>query len=213
MLASQSALREGVLYDILGRASEHDPRDASIQALGERYDVDAEQAARVEETALALFDQVAAAWQLNGDDRRLLAWAARIHEIGLAVAHSQYHQHGAYLTEHSDIAGFSRTEQQFIAALLRNQRRGLHMGSIEALGDRLAGAALHCALLLRLSVLLHRSHDRAKIPLHSLQANGRGLRLTVAADWLAANPLTQADLATERDYLGNNQIDLAVASG
>ena len=201
MQVSDNALREGALYDILGRGSEHDPRDASIRALTERYDVDHEQADRVEETALALFDQVAKTWQLDADDRRLLGWAARIHEIGLAVAHSQYHQHGAYLIEHSDIAGFSRTEQQFIAALVRNQRRGLHMASIESLTDRLAVAALHCAQLLRLSVLLHRSHDRENIPLSRLQASDGRLLLTVSGEWLAAHALTQADLATEVDYL------------
>ena len=212
MQVSDNALREGALYDILGRGSEHDPRDASIRALAERYDVDNEQAGRVEETALALFDQVAAAWQLNGDDRRLLGWAAQLHEVGLAVAHSQYHQHGAYLIEHSDIAGFSRTEQQFIAALLRNQRRGLHMASIEALSDRLATAALHCAQLLRLSVLLHRSHDRKKIPLTRLLAGDGQLRLTLSGEWLAAHPLTQADLATEIDYLKDNDQVLKLVS-
>ena len=200
MLASENALREGVLYDIVGRGGESDPRDASILALGDRYAVDREQATRVEQTALTLFDQVADGWQLDEDDRHGLAWAARVHEIGLAIAHSQHHQHGAYLVENSDIAGFSNTEQQFIAALVRNQRRGLHMKSIEALPDRLAGSALRCALLLRLSVLLHRSHDGAAIPLFRLQANGE-LTLRLSKQWLKAHPLTQADLDTEIEML------------
>jgi exopolyphosphatase/guanosine-5'-triphosphate,3'-diphosphate pyrophosphatase len=212
MQVSDNALREGALYDILGRGSEHDPRDASILALTERYAVDLVQASRVEHTALTLFDQVATTWQLDADDRRLLGWASRIHEIGLAVAHSQYHQHGAYLIEHSDIAGFSRTEQQFISALVRNQRRGLNMASIETLTDRLATAAVHCALLLRLSVLLHRSHDRDEIPLCRLQATGEQMRLTISGEWLAAHPLTQADLATEVDYLKENGRSLVIAT-
>ncbi len=189
-----------MLYDIVGRGGESDPRDASILALGDRYAVDREQATRVEQTALTLFDQVADGWQLDEDDRHGLAWAARVHEIGLAIAHSQHHQHGAYLVENSDIAGFSNTEQQFIAALVRNQRRGLHMKSIEALPDRLAGSALRCALLLRLSVLLHRSHDGAAIPLFRLQANGE-LTLRLSKQWLKAHPLTQADLDTEIEML------------
>ena len=201
MLVSDHALREGVLYDILGRGTGQDPRDSSIRALSERYDVDRDHAARIEETALALFDQVARKWKLNDDDRRLLAWAARVHEIGLAVAHSQYHQHGAYLIEHSDIAGFSRTEQQLIAALVRNQRRALHLPSIKALTDRLAGAALHCAQLLRLSVLLHRSHDTQQIPITRLKAENGRLELSLPGHWLLAHPLTQADLATEAEYL------------
>ncbi len=201
MLVSDNALREGVLYDIIGRGSEHDPRDASILALCERYGVDKDQASRVEATALALFDQVAEDWTLDADDRRLLAWAARIHEIGLVIAHSQYHQHGAYLVEHSDIAGFSRTEQQFIAALVRNQRRGINKPSLDALPDRLADAALRCALLLRLSVLLHRSHDRTPIPRHDLTPRPGGLTLALSRQWLDAHPLTEADLDSERDHL------------
>ncbi len=212
MQVSDYALREGALYDILGRGGEHDPRDASILALSERYGADSEQAARVEHTALALFDQVADAWSLNADDRRLLAWAARIHEIGLAVAHSQYHQHGAYLVEHSDIAGFSRSEQQFLAALVRNQRRGLNLDIIEALPDRQAEAALHCAQLLRLSVLLHRSHAREPIPLGRLRAGDGALKLELPGAWLVSHPLTQADLATEIDYLREKERKLEIAA-
>ena len=212
MQVSDNALREGVLFDILGRGSEHDPRDGSISALAERYDVDRKQASRVEKTALALFDQLATPWQLNADDRRLLSWAARIHEIGLAVAHSQYHQHGAYLIEHSDIAGFSRTEQQFISALVRNQRRGLDMASIDSLTGRLATAAMHCAQLLRLSVLLHRSHDREAIPLTQLRTSAGQLKLTLSKAWLAAHPLTLADLATEAEYLREIGRSLEIAT-
>jgi exopolyphosphatase/guanosine-5'-triphosphate,3'-diphosphate pyrophosphatase len=212
MQVSDYALREGALYDILGRGSEHDPRDASILALVERYGVDTEQSSRVERTALALFDQVADAWNLHADDRRLLAWAARIHEIGLAIAHSQYHQHGAYLVEHSDIAGFSRSEQQFLAALVRNQRRGLDLESIESLPDRQAEAALHCAQLLRLSVLLHRSHSREDIPWERLYASNGLLRLELPEQWLEAHPLTQADLETEVDYLREKQRTLEVTT-
>src|SRR3546814_5759878 len=88
----------------------------------QRYGVDGEQAQRVEASALDLFDQVAAGWDLGDDERRMLAWAARIHEIGLAIAHSQHHVHGAYLIEHSDIAGFSRQEQKMLSVLIRCQR-------------------------------------------------------------------------------------------
>jgi exopolyphosphatase/guanosine-5'-triphosphate,3'-diphosphate pyrophosphatase len=213
MQVSDYALREGALYDILGRGGEHDPRDASIRALVERYAADTEQAMRVERTALALFDQVAEAWKLDADDRRLLAWAARIHEIGLAIAHSQYHQHGAYLVEHSDIAGFSRSEQQFLAALVRNQRRGLNMESFDALPDRQAAAALHCAQLLRLSVLLHRSHSREDIPFGKLKASDGKLQLRLPKDWLDAHPLSAADLATEVEYLHDKdrQLELEYA--
>ena len=207
------ALREGVLYDIIGRGSERDPRDASILAMGKRYGIDRAQSARVESTALKLFDQVAETWTLDADDRRELAWAARIHELGLAIAHSQYHQHGAYVVEYSDIAGFSKTEQQFLAALVRNQRRGLSTGSFEALPDRLAKAALRCALLLRLAVLLHRSHDKEPIPVTVLRVDGSEMSLRLSKRWLEAHPLTRADLDTEADYLRDIDCKLNVKTG
>ena len=160
MHISDDALREGVLYDMIGRRSERDPREASIQALCSRYAVDMPQADRVEKTALKLFDDVAEDWLLDSEEFRLLGWAARLHEMGLAIAHSQYHTHGAYLIEHSDAAGFSKTEQQFMAALIRNQRRGFNNKSIQALPSRLAQSAQRCAILLRIAVLLHRGHER-----------------------------------------------------
>lgn len=213
MHISDYALREGVLFDLLGRASDTDAREASIRALSHRYGVDTEQAARVEATALHLFDQVETSLNLEIDDRRLLSWAAQVHELGLAIAHSQYHQHGAYLLEHSDIAGFSRTEQQSLAAVVRNQRRGVHLPSFEKLPDRLAPNALRCALILRLAVLLHRGHDREALPEMQLRLDGpTAATLALPKAWLDAHPLTRADLESERDYLLEIDRKLALQS-
>ncbi len=202
MHISDYALREGVLFDLLGRANDTDARELSIRALSSRYGVDTEQAARVEATALQLFDQVEGELQLDAGDRRLLSWAAQVHELGLAIAHSQYHQHGAYVLEHSDIAGFSRTEQQSLAAVVRNQRRGVHLPSFEKLPDRLAPNALRCALILRLAVLLHRGHDREPLPQIQLSLDSlTSATLALPKAWLDAHPLTRADLDSEREYL------------
>ncbi|MFY2764469.1 exopolyphosphatase [Arenimonas sp. MALMAid1274] len=202
MHISDYALREGVLFDLVGRASETDPRDGSIRALCDRYGVDVDQAARVEATAMALFEQVEGPLALEPGDRRLLSWAAQVHELGLAIAHSQYHQHGAYVLEHSDIAGFSRTEQQSLAAVVRNQRRGVHLPSFEKLPDRLVPNVLRCALILRLAVLFHRGHDRDPLPDMQLRLDSaNAATLTLPRAWLEAHPLTRADLDSEREYL------------
>jgi exopolyphosphatase/guanosine-5'-triphosphate,3'-diphosphate pyrophosphatase len=210
MQSSKSALREGVLQDMLGRASDRDPRDASVDALMERYGVDREQAAQVECAALALFDQVAADWKLDSDWRRMLAWAARIHEIGLAIAHSQHHVHGAYLIGNSDIAGFSQPEQQMLSALVRCQRRGISMTTIEALPERLVLPSLRGALLLRLSVLLHRGHDRDALPAIKLVVDAKELRLRLPGHWLDTHPLTRADLDSECEELAEIGYDLEI---
>ncbi len=213
MQVSKTAMREGVLYDMIGRASDADPRDASIRALAERYAVDTAQAERVERTALMLFDQVAEHWALGEEERRMLAWAARIHELGLAIAHSQHHVHGAYLIEHSDIAGFSKQEQQVLAALVRCQRRGIPGTVLDALPDRLALGALRCVILLRLAVLLHRSHDPAPLPPMQFVADTREIELRLPKRWLDAHPLTRADLDTEREHLADIGFRLGVKAG
>jgi exopolyphosphatase/guanosine-5'-triphosphate,3'-diphosphate pyrophosphatase len=213
MQVCETAMREGVLYDMLGRAQHRDPRDASIAALAQRYGIDVEHAARIEATALALFDQVAEAWGLDGDEERMLGWAARVHEIGLAIAHSQHHVHGAYLIEHSDIAGFSRQEQQLLAALVRCQRRSISTSAIAALPERQTQAALRCLALLRLAVLLHRSHERAPLPPLELQVGDKSVQLKLPRAWLDAHPLTRSDLDTEREYLDDVGLKLTLRPG
>ena len=212
MAVSKAALREGVLYDMLGRGGADDPRDTSVTALMQRYGIDNAQARRVETTVLQLFDQVARDWKLDGDDRQMLSRAARLHEIGLAIAHSGYHVHGAYILEHSDIAGFSQQEQRFLAALVRTHRRGIPKSAFEMIPDRLLSNARRSAALLRLAVLLHRSHDNEHMPALQLDASGGVLTLALDKRWLQARPLLRADLEGEpEDMLGLGvQLRLAI---
>ena len=197
MAVSKAALREGVLYDMLGRGSGADPRDASVLALMQRYGIDTAQAARVEATALQLFDRVAHDWRLQPDDRLLLAWAARLHELGLAIAHSQYQVHGAYVLEHSDIAGFSQQEQRMLAAMVRAHRRRVSKSAFDALPERLLASTRRITALLRLAVALHRSHEPDALPDLRLVADDARLTLTLPRPWLEARPLLASDLATE----------------
>ena len=108
LVYSDGALREGVMYDLLGRFKHEDIRDRSVHALIGRYNADVKQAERVVQTAQKLFDDVAGDLGLYSEDSDLLRRAAYLHEIGLAISHSGYHRHGAYLLQHSDIAGFRR---------------------------------------------------------------------------------------------------------
>lgn len=208
MLVSKAAMREGVLYDMLGRGGVDDPRDTSIDALMQRYGIDRTQAKRVEETVLRLFDQVAARWNLGDDERRMLVWAARVHELGLAIAHSQYHVHGAYVLEHSDIAGFSRQQQLFLAALVRNHRRNISNKSLDALPDRLQAQVRRSAALLRLAVLLHRSHEDGTIPKLQLRVNGNALGISIPGHWLDQRPLLRSDLEHEPEGIAGLGIEL-----
>jgi exopolyphosphatase/guanosine-5'-triphosphate,3'-diphosphate pyrophosphatase len=210
MAVSKAALREGALYDMLGRGGADDPRDASIAALMERYGVDVAQATRVEETALHLFDEVQEAWSLTDDDRRMLARAARVHELGLAIAHSQYHVHGAYILENSDIAGFSQQEQRVLAALVRTHRRNITKNAFETIPDRLLTEAKRIAALLRVAVLLHRSHEAEDIPRIDARAGGDALVLILDKRWYEQRPLLRQDLGGEPDYMAGLGITLRI---
>jgi exopolyphosphatase/guanosine-5'-triphosphate,3'-diphosphate pyrophosphatase len=198
MTPSLGALREGLLYDLIGRIRHADARDRTIRRLSERYHVDFKQAARVERTALALLSQVAAAWDLDQERAgRLLAWASSLHEIGLSVSYVGYHRHSAYLVENGDMPGFSREEQQALAALVRNQRRKL---ALEGLGDLSPGERREMqrlCVILRLAVCLNRSRSRAALPRFELRAKGNRLAIELPHEWLEHHPLTRADLADD----------------
>ena len=212
MAVSKAAMREGVLFDMLGRGGDDDPREFSIRNIMQRYGIDTAQATRVEQTAVRLFDQVARPWQLDGDDLRKLVWAARVHELGLVIAHSQYHVHGAYVLEHSDIAGFSRQEQQFLAALVRCHRRKVPKSAFDAVPDRLLVQARRTAALLRLAVLLHRSHEADDIPLLQAGVADDVLTLHFSQRWLDARPLLRIDLEGEPDEIAPLGIRLVLSA-
>ena len=210
MRICDTAMREGLLYDMIGRAEHRDPRAASIAALAQRYAVDRAHATRVETTALALLDQVAPDWELAQAEHDWLSWAARIHEIGLAIAHSQHHLHGAYIVENSDLAGFARHEQQVLAAILRNHRRKPDDAVLRALPERLRRPTARVTTLLRLAVLLQRGRAADPPPPIDLSADDKTLQLTLPRAWLDEHPLTRADLEQERDYLKQFDIKLQV---
>ena len=48
-----------------------------------------------------------------------------MHEIGIPVAYSGYHKHSAYIISNADMPGFSREEQERLAALVLSHRRSL----------------------------------------------------------------------------------------
>jgi exopolyphosphatase/guanosine-5'-triphosphate,3'-diphosphate pyrophosphatase len=202
MRYSEGALREGLLYDLLGRIREDDVRSHSVEALADRYHVDWKQAARVECTALKLLVQVADDWKLSSPQvRQFLAWASQLHEIGLDIAHDHYHRHGEYVVAHCDLLGFSRSEQQLLATLVRAHRRKFPVAVIRALGPSWARAAERLAILFRLAVVLHRSRSPAALPEIRLSAMKRSLAMKFPQGWLDDQPLTRADLETEAAYL------------
>jgi exopolyphosphatase/guanosine-5'-triphosphate,3'-diphosphate pyrophosphatase len=212
MHASPGALREGVLHDLFGRIRHEDVRDRTIHSFAVRHGVDPEQAGRVERTALQLLAQARSAWDLEGEDsERMLAWAARLHEVGLGISYSGYHRHGAYLAENADMAGFSREDQQLLSILILNHRRKPDRESFEGLSDELQESARKLCVLLRLAVRLHRSRRPRSTPRHRLAVRRRTLVLEFDKGWLERHPLSRADLEQEVGQLQSLGFELVVS--
>ncbi len=209
MSISDGAVREGLIYDLVGRIRHEDVRRRTIDALMQRYHVDAAHATRVEATALRLFDMVANDWGLDEDHADLLSWATRLHEVGLAIAHSQYHKHGAYLLRNADLPGFSRQEQRMLATLVRAHRRKFPIEEFEQLPDTIQREhVIRLAVVLRLAILLNRGRQQEHVRINSIEVSDTGLKLDIDADVLESHPLTHADLENERNYLKVSKIKL-----
>lgn len=211
MRTSDRALRDGLVYDLLGRMSNQDIRADSVKAMARRFSVDLPHAQALEQTAQALLGQVAESWSLEPQtSAALLSWAAQLHEIGLAIAHSSYHKHGEYVLRHADLHGFSRTDQRLLATLVRLHRGKLVAELIDALPPQWSPVMRHLVVLLRLAYLLNRSRMPELRPRFVLTPGRRSLLLRFAKGWLDEHPLTRADLEREQTQLKSIDFKLTV---
>jgi len=194
---SPYALREGLLYDMLGRLEHRDPRESTILGFKRRYGVDEGQVTRVKATVGALFNQVAGPCGLRDIHRQMLCWAADLHEVGLGVSHSHYQEHSGYLVQQSDMPGFTNTEQLFLAALVRFHRREILGDFTEALPERVHRALQQSLLCLRLACIFCRSRDSQAVPEFDLRVGNKSFTLLLTQEWMQTHPLTLHDLQTE----------------
>jgi exopolyphosphatase / guanosine-5'-triphosphate,3'-diphosphate pyrophosphatase len=199
MRVSDGALREGLLYDMVGRFTDEDARERSVRSMAARFHVDT---ARVETTCVDFLRQVEVAWGLLDPlAEEALRWAARLHEIGLDISHSSHHKHAAYLLEHADLPGFPREEQQLIACVVGSHRRKVALDRAEELVPPWHTKVLYLIVVLRLAVLVQRGRSREALPPIRLTPNGRTLEVRFPRGWLTEHPLTRADLVQEVEFL------------
>lgn len=205
MRFADGALREGVLYDMVGRNSPEDSRLKSLETLARCYGVDTRQADNVAATARALLNQVREDWEIDEDQARFLDWACWMHEIGQAISHNQFHRHGAYLLEHSDLSGFSRPEQRLLAFLVRAHRRKFPLKEWQVLPASEQTSHQRLARLLRLAVLLNHSRPESPPEVPRLEARGETLRLLIASSDEPGLLIT--DLEQEACYMAATDFD------
>jgi exopolyphosphatase/guanosine-5'-triphosphate,3'-diphosphate pyrophosphatase len=212
MQVSDLALREGLLYELVGHIQHIDIRDSTVQAVIQRFGVDKKQASRVETTSRALLRQVADDWQLADPEYSLmLNWASRLHEIGLVISHSSFHKHGAYILANADLPGFSRQQQAVLAALVRAHRRKFIDSEFTWLPPHMVESARRLAILLRLSVLMHRGRGASHKPPMKIHAKDMDILVRFPDEWLVEHPLTEAEIAREAEYLATTGFTLKYA--
>ena len=210
MLVSPYALREGVLQDMLGRLENRDPRDKAVKALMSRFAVDPAQVARVKRTALDIFDQLSGDVAVGKAHRRMLEWATELHEIGLSLSHESYQKHSAYLVEASDLAGFSRQEQFFLATLVGLHRREIPSEYAASLPERMHRALSITLLCMRLSWVFCRTRDDETIPDINITLDNSMVHLALPTSWMDNHPLTLADLEFEEQALQTTGLRLQI---
>lgn len=197
MTVSPYSMREGLLVDYLGRTGDKDVREETVDRLMSFYSVDLAQAERVRKTARALFQHlIGNLFDRRHQARKLLDWAARLHEMGLVIAHSGYHKHGAYIIMNGDLDGFSRVELCQLAFLVLNHRKRLKTDPLPYETDQ----EWPLVLILRLAFILNRERVDIELPDIAITWRKKTISLNIDEEWLATRPMTEFDLQAERAY-------------
>lgn len=172
-------------------------REATVAQLVRRYHVDVAQAERVRQLALQIYDALTPGQDRAEDpDRQMLAWAAQLAEVGLSIAHAQYHKHSAYVLANADMPGFSRMEQARLARLVL-----AHRGKLAKLQDAsLDGVDWKLVFALRVASLILRSRTDARLPFLRVAADAGGFAIDLPQTWLDESPLSAAALDSEADH-------------
>jgi exopolyphosphatase/guanosine-5'-triphosphate,3'-diphosphate pyrophosphatase len=200
---SDGALREGVLYEMEGRFRHQDVRSRTASSLANQYNIDSEQARRVLETTMKMYDQ----WHTqqpklaNPQLEALLRWAAMLHEVGLNINHSGLHRHSAYILQNSDLPGFNQEQQLMMATLVRYHRKAVKLDDLPRFTLFKKKQFLPLIQLLRLGVLLNNQRQATTTPPSlTLITDDNHWTLRFPHDWFSQNALVLLDLEKEQQY-------------
>jgi exopolyphosphatase/guanosine-5'-triphosphate,3'-diphosphate pyrophosphatase len=127
----QSALREGILLDYLGRhlpdlqvrREVPDPRRRSVLDLARRCHWHKSHSEHVAGLTMQLYDELRPMHGMGPGARELIEYAALLHDIGWHIARDDHHKHSMYLILHGNLQGFSESEIRVIANIARYHRK------------------------------------------------------------------------------------------
>lgn len=212
MTLSDSALREGVLYELTDRMQHEDIRERTINSLALRYDIDVSQADRVQQTADSLIEGAASTFVEAEliSAKRILKWAIQLHEIGLHINRRGIHKHSSYIIDNSELPGFSREEQELLAFLLINYRKGFNRKNFSDFTLYEEDKAVLLAAILRISILLNIRRLDDLIPSIRCSATTEEISIHFLDNWLINNPVIREDLQAEMKTLAQNKLSLKI---
>ena len=204
------ALREGLIAEIEDRIQLNDIRDFTVSQLSSRFNVDIEQAYRVEKDALLLFDNAQDEWQFKSkSSRNLLRWACQLHEVGTHLNHQKAHQHAHYIVSNATLSGFNQEQQEVLAYILLSQRKALRPELIPELSSNVESDIFKIILLLRIAILLNRFRQEEETYCASAEFSKNKIQLLFGEEWLSGAELFSADLEKEQQRFA--KIDLVLA--
>jgi exopolyphosphatase/guanosine-5'-triphosphate,3'-diphosphate pyrophosphatase len=161
-----------------------------VQRLALKFAIDTQQGQRVNQVAQHLLQDMFDPLQEEDAHmqrlRRKLNWAAQLHEVGVAISHSDYHKHGAYILDNADLVGFSMFELHRLGLLVLGQRGKLKKLEAELEENEFA----KMLMALRLSVILcHARKDPDHHMLHlTCDENRQLVTLTAPEPWVIDYP-------------------------
>jgi len=126
----------------------------------------------------------------SGDVNKLkqkLEWAAKLHEVGTIISHSDYHKHGAYILDNTDAPGFAASELHRLSLLVLGHRGKLR--KLEVDFDNVG--FIKQLLVLRLAVILchaKRDPEYKSLKLDLISEQARSFKLTLSKEWAEKYP-------------------------
>jgi exopolyphosphatase / guanosine-5'-triphosphate,3'-diphosphate pyrophosphatase len=129
ILVPGGGVREGIVFDLMERLTHRqDTREKQAvedaAQLGRKFLFDEVHARHVARLAVSLFDQLEDLHGLGARDRRFLATAAILHDVGGFVSYKGHHKHSQYLISRSELPGFTPKEMLLVGTIARYHRKG-----------------------------------------------------------------------------------------
>jgi exopolyphosphatase / guanosine-5'-triphosphate,3'-diphosphate pyrophosphatase len=126
LVVSAYGIREGILLESAhvapNAADTGEARERSVMQLAERSHYEAQHSTHVQKLALQLFDAIGQRIGCAPEDRRLLADAALLHDIGYHISYDKHNKHSYHLIEHAELLGMTPADQIVVANVARYHR-------------------------------------------------------------------------------------------